>query len=260
MVINCNSMRWKKEQLQKELDKIYSMEKRFPKGELRCSKNNSRYKWYVKNQAETIYLSKNEREMAEKLAVKKYYTYKKQELESALDACNAYLKKMQSIEGKAEQLMYHPEYRRLLEKQFMPVNEELKEWQNAPYERCNKHEESRIIKGTQGKMLRSKSEAIIDMLLYKYQIPFHYEERLDLNGFEMYPDFTIRHPMTGETMYWEHFGLMDNEIYRNNVYQKMKRYCENGIIPSINLIATYETNDHPLNIEYIESIIKIYFL
>ena len=107
--------------------------------------------------------------------------------------------------------------------------------------------------GTQGKKLRSKSEVIIDMLLYKYQIPFHYEERLVLNGFEMYPDFTIRHPMTGETMYWEHFGLMDNEIYRNNVYQKMKRYCENGIIPSINLIATYETNDHQLNIEYIDN-------
>ena len=121
-------------------------------------------------------------------------------------------------------------------------------------------EENLMFTGTQGKKLRSKSEVIIDMLLYKYQIPFHYEERLVLNGFEMYPDFTIRHPMTGETMYWEHFGLMDNEIYRNNVYQKMKRYCENGIIPSINLTATYETNDHPLNIEYIESIIKIYFL
>ena len=40
----------------------------------------------------------------------------------------------------------------------------------------------------------------------------------------------------------------------------MKIYCENGIIPSINLITTYETNDHPLNIDYIESIIKMYYL
>lgn len=72
--------------------------------------------------------------------------------------------------------MYHPEYRRLLEKYFVPMNEKLKEWQNTPYERCNKHEEALNIKETQGKMLRSKSEAIIDMLLYKNGIPFRYEE------------------------------------------------------------------------------------
>ena len=259
MVINCNSMRWEKEQLRKELDKIYSMENRFPKGELRCSKNNSRYKWYVKNQAGTIYLSKNEREMAEKLAVKKYYMYKKQELENALDACNAYLKKMQSIEGKAEQLMYHPEYRRLLEKQFKPVNEELKEWQNAPYVRCNKHEESLIIKGTQGKMLRSKSEAIIDMLLYKNKIPFRYEEKLVLGTITIYPDFVIRHPVTGEYYYWEHFGMMDEEEYRSHACNKIRLYCENGIIPSIHLITTYETKNHPLSVEQVEWIIQQYF-
>lgn len=155
-----------KEQLLKELDKICSLEKKFPKGELRCAKNESRYKWFVKNQEETIYLSKKEKDLAEKLAVKKYYSYKKQELETALSVCCAFLQKLQPVEGKTEQLLYHPEYRRLLEKYFVPMNEKLKEWQNTPYERCNKHEEALNIKETQGKMLRSKSEAIIDMLLY----------------------------------------------------------------------------------------------
>lgn len=76
----------------------------------------------------------------------------------------------------------------------------------------------------------------------------------------MYPDFTIRHPITGEMVYWEHFGLMDEEAYRNSVYKKLKLYCDNGIIPSINLITTYETKQHPLDANHVEAIIKEYFL
>lgn len=259
MDINCATIRRKKEQICKELDKIHSLEKRFPKGELRCSKNNSRYKWFIKKQSGTFYLPKKERELAEKLAVKKYFSYKKQELESELSACSAFLRKMQTIEGKTEQLLYHPEYRRLLEKYFMPMNEELKEWQLAPFERCNKYEETLIIKGTQGKMLRSKSEAIIDMLLYKNKIPFRYEEKLVLGMITIYLDFVIRHPVTGEYFYWEHFGIMDEENYRNQACNKIRLYCENGIIPSINLITTFETKNNPLSIEQVEWIIQEYF-
>ena len=110
-------------------------------------------------------------------------------------------------------------------------------------------------------MLRSKSEVIIDMLLYKYHIPFRYEAKLELcNGIELYPDFTARHPRKGMTLYWEHFGLMDDEIYRNLACNKIRLYCENDIIPSVNLITTYETKNHPLDVCHVESIIKEYFL
>ena len=113
------------------------MEAQFPQGELRCSKNNSRYKWLIKDKKGTAYLPKKKRELAEALALK-------------LD---------------------------------------------------------RII---------------------------------------LYPDFVIRHPVTGAYYYWEHFGMMDEEAYRNHACDKVKLYCANGIIPSINLITTYETKRHPL--------------
>ena len=58
------------EQLQKELKNINNKEKKFPKGELRCAKNKSRYKWFVKKQTGTSYLSKTQRDLAEKLAYK----------------------------------------------------------------------------------------------------------------------------------------------------------------------------------------------
>lgn len=166
MNIKCDDIKRKKEEIIKELENITCLEKKFPQGELLCTKNNDRYKWLVKDQKGTSYLPKSKREFAEVLAMKKYYAYKKQELKKSLSACEAYLKKMKTEEGKSEQLLYHPEYGKLLDKFFMPLSEELKNWQNAEYEICNKHEENLKIKGTQGKMLRSKSEAIIDMILY----------------------------------------------------------------------------------------------
>ena len=259
MYIKCDEIKREKEQIIKELEKIDCLEKKFPEGELLCTKNNDRYKWLLKEQNGTSYLPKSKRQFAETLAMKKYYDYKKKELKERLSACEAFLKKMKSEESKTEQLLYHPEYRKLLEKYFLPVNEELKDWQNADYERCKKHEENLKIKGTQGKMLRSKSEAIIDMMLYKNRIPFRYEEKLVLDGITIYPDFIVRHPVTGEYYYWEHFGMMDEEGYRNHAFNKMNLYCKNGILPFVNLIMTFETQNQPLSVEKVELVIQEFF-
>lgn len=255
----CDKLRQRIDEITRELDTINNLEKKFPKGELLCAKNGKHYKKYLKNQKGTFYLPNGKKELAEKLALKKYYDYKKQELQSELEACNAYLLKMMPMEGKTERLLEHPGYGQLLEKHFVPVKEELLRWQNAPYEKSNKYEEDLIIKGTQGKMLRSKSEAIIDMMLYKNKIPFRYEEKLVLDDITLYPDFVFRHPATGEFYYWEHFGMMDEEDYMDHACDKIRFYCKNGIIPSLNLITTYETKRHPLSVEKVESIIQEYF-
>lgn len=260
MSINCDDVRRKKEETIKELERISCLEKKFPQEELICTKNNERYKWLIKDKNGISYLPKSKREFAETLAIKKYYNYKKKELVKTLSACEAYLKKMKSEEGKLEQLLLHPEYRKLLEKHFMLLDEELRNWQNAEYEICNKHEENLIIKGTQGKLLRSKSEAIIDMLLYKNRIPFRYEDKLVLDGITLYPDFVIRHPASGEFFYWEHFGMMGNEEYRNHAFNKINLYCKNGILPFVNLIMTFETKEQPISIERVEMIIQEFFM
>lgn len=77
---------------------------------------------------------------------------------------------------------------------------------------------------------------------------------------ELYPDFMIRHPKTGEIFYWEHFGLLDNPEYVKNMHMKMNMYTANNIMPSINLITTYETKDKPLTFEMVEMMVKYYFL
>lgn len=76
----------------------------------------------------------------------------------------------------------------------------------------------------------------------------------------VYPDFTIQHPQTGQLFYWEHFGLMDDPNYYKNAYSKLTLYASAGIIPSINLITTYETNNSPLNTEIVNKLVSHYFL
>ena len=86
-------------------------------------------------------------------------------------------------------------------------------------------------------------------------IPFRYECALHLGNTTLFPDFTIRHPKTGEFFYWEHFGMIDNATYCQNMTSKLQLYTAHGIIPSIQLITTYETKEHPLSAEMVENII-----
>ncbi len=246
-------------EINKELEKITKLEKKFPQGELQCLKNENRYKWKVKGEKGLHYLPKTERNQAETLALKKYCECRKKELESEVAGWNAYLRKTDKIKVSSEYLLNHPEYGRLLAKNFRPLDKELQRWQEEPYEKSTKHPENLLVQGTHGKMLRSKSEAIIDRMLYQNKIPFHYEEKLVLDGTILYPDFTIRHPKTGQVYYWEHFGMMGNPEYCNHACDKIKLYCRHGIIPSVNLILTYETKQCPLNADKVEIILQEYF-
>ena len=103
-------------------------------------------------------------------------------------------------------------------------------------------------------------QTVITQALFMHKIPFRYECALKLENSTYYPDFTIRHPETGEYFYWEHFGLMDTPGYSKNAFQKLNIYCQHNIIPTINLITTYETKEHPLTSQNIENLIQEYFV
>ena len=152
-----------------------------------------------------------------------------------------------------------PELLNLLSSYFSPLSKELDDWMKSPYEKNLKFPEHLTQKVGPNEYVRSKSEAMIVKLLKQHQIPYRYECKLVLNGIEMYPDFTIRHPKTGKIFYWEHFGLLNNPEYIKNMHTKMNTYTLNNIMPGINLITTYETKDNPLTFEMIEMMINYYF-
>ena len=247
---------------EQEMRQLESLIKKMPKEDLRCAKNGKNYKWFCIREGDAAtYLPKRNRKIAEKLALKKYYVSRYEELSHQVKALKYYERQMKKVEGKADDLLKHDEWRKLLEPMFSVEREDLKIWMEEKYEGGAGYPEHLVYKGSRGKYLRSKSEVIIDMMLYKYGIPFRYEDKLILdNGIYIYPDFTVRHPISGKRMYWEHFGLMDKQDYRNSACKKIRLYCDNGIIPSIDLIATFETVDHPLDVEKVEKIIQEFFL
>lgn len=97
------------------------------------------------------------------------------------------------------------------------------------------------------------------MNLYIEKIAYRYECELKLGNVILYPDFTILHPMTGEEIYWEHFGMMDTQEYRKNAADKINLYVKNGIYPGVRLITTYETQEQPLDTTIVQKLIAYHF-
>ena len=122
-----------------------------------------------------------------------------------------------------------------------------------------KHPEHLTVKTVDGNYVRSKSEALIYMLLLNYSIAFRYECRLDVGGYIYYPDFTIRHPVTGEIFYWEHVGRLDKPDKVADFLQRLRIYMGNGILPDHNLILTYESEGHPLDFSIVQHKLEEFF-
>lgn len=75
-----------------------------------------------------------------------------------------------------------------------------------------KHLLDKIHKTESGIWVRSKSEVIIANILFRSGIPFKYEQKLFYNKTQWKePDFTITH--NNKTWYWEHLGMLGDELY-----------------------------------------------
>lgn len=115
-----------------------------------------------------------------------------------------------------------------------------------------------------GEKVRSKSEAIIADTLFRYKIPYEYEKILAADG-RTHIDFTIKHSIQGCTMYWEHFGLMNDRDYVYNYLLKKKHYEKLGICEGKNLITTYEFYSQykpsiTFDVRQAENVVQKYFL
>ena len=246
--------------IKKQIKSLKSKLKRLPDGKLVCCRNKNRYKWYTSDLHTKTYIPKKNRKLAEQLALKKYLSLQLEDLEAEENAISFYLRHHKNS-GKAVQLLLEsPEYQSLLSPYFTPLSQELAEWTQTPYQTNPFYPEHRIHKSPSGNILRSKSEVIIDMFLHANKIPFRYEAAVEFEENTLYPDFTIRHPKTGEVFYWEHFGMMDVPAYAQKALAKLQLYITHNIIPSVQLIATYETKEQPLSTEVVEKIIEHYFL
>ena len=98
-----------------------------------------------------------------------------------------------------------------------------------------------------GVRVRSKSECFIATQLENYQIPYRYEAALKLKSKMEYPDFTIKNPITGKTIIWEHFGALHLSDYEKRMNEKMESYLMSGYIQNDTIIYTFEFQVENIN-------------
>ena len=249
-----------KKDLKQEIESIDSQLKSLPEGKLICTKNGSKFKWLRRLKDELTTIPRKKRHLAEQLAKKKYLLARREELVQECTAIDFYIRHHREVKPSQQMLSPDSRYYELLAPQFSLLSQELSDWASSPYEKNTNYPEHLIHKTSSGNIVRSKSEALIDLSLFLHQIPFRYECPLQLGDIIIHPDFTIRHPVNGKTYYWEHMGQVDNPSYSKKVGNKIQTYIDHGIYPSIQLILTYETIDNPLTSDVIEEIIKKYFL
>ncbi len=228
-----------------------------PEGQLICTKDQ---KWYRHIGDKKIYIAKADHAVAEDLASKKYFEAVCKDLKRKLQGINYFLKNNNPDLDIAPKLLTHTsKYSQLLSPLFDTSNEDLAAWVREPYPKNTKYPQQLKYETVNGLYVRSKSEAMIALLLSEQQIPFRYEDALTLDGCTIHPDFTLRHPQTGETFYWEHCGRIDQPQYRSMFYKKIQLYMENDILPPRKLILTWETNLEPLSLGEIRHQIETHF-
>ena len=140
-----------------------------------------------------------------------------------------------------------------LSEQENEAMEKFRLWLEEPYEQSSYKAEYKRHITSRGLAVRSKSELAIAETLYKYDIPFRYEQVLHLGKYDVAPDFLPRNRRTGKQFYLEHCGLPGDGRYMKHHKWKMDLYESVGIVPWDNLIVTYDDTEGNLDLKVVES-------
>ena len=114
-----------------------------------------------------------------------------------------------------------------------------------------------LIHTTRSKVIvRSKSEVIIADALFEEGIKFEYEKLMEENGHRCIPDFSFE-TASGDTIIWEHLGMLDNPSYRRSWEKKLKFYNEIGFEEGNNLFTTRDHDGGSIDSNEIHEVVEI---
>lgn len=106
-----------------------------------------------------------------------------------------------------------------------------------------------------GTQTRSKSESLIINQLNSKGIPYVYEFPMRLGGKIMWPDFVLWDRKHNREVLIEHMGLMSQSDYIERQVDKLQIYIQNGYVPNVNLLLTFDDKDGNINVPAISKMI-----
>lgn len=238
-----------------------------PDGSLRISTGrNGADMYYIKKDAEKgigTYIRQGSDELVHRLAQKKYderflkkAVKERNVLKGLIKFCN---KEMNSLSAVYEDL---PEkWKKLISPYEISDERYAKQWQSMNYEGLEfMKDETAVLVTDRNEKVRSKSEMIIANRLNAFGVCYKYECPLILSESKiMYPDFTILNAHLRKEFYLEHFGMMDNSSYCERAVEKIVTYSMYGYFPGDRLLISMETTHQPINVRFIDKMIRKYF-
>lgn len=133
-----------------------------------------------------------------------------------------------------------------------------REWAEQPYEKnplpFGKYEQWT----SRGLHVRSQREQTICEMLYRYELPFRYDQIIHIGNERVAPDFTFQQ-YTGEELYLEYCGMMDDRDYVMKHLRKRRLYEQAGICEWSNMIYIY-SRGRRFNTQLVDSIIRYQIL
>lgn len=235
-----------------------------PTSKVRVLKRGKGYQYYLRTDGKDTsgkYLKKEQEFQAQQILQKEYLEKAEQMLRRELGLINQYLDKVAPT-----QLMDYYETlnvgRQIMIEPLEMSDEAYKnKWLSLPYEGKEFLPNTAEFYTQKMERVRSKSEIIIADTLERFHIPYRYECPIFVKGMgKVYPDFTVLNVRKRKELYWEHFGLIDDEEYREQAMRKVAIYEENHIYLGDKLIVTYESARQPLNMKDLERKIRKFLI
>lgn len=254
--------------------------RKLPSGRLECHRRKSRsgeavnYSWYIVKNKKRNTLPKKEQRLAEQLAYKRKLQKEIGELENRIMAINTYMgitkgtgsKQLTSAANKTVKKNMHrrltiqnDEVERLAKCYHDSLYGDWAKWAAQDYNDKDFHKNEYTVQSITGRWVRSRIEAIIEGVLHNHGLYYRYEPPYKLDGIWLHPDFEIMNPKTGETVLWEHLGLMSDPGYVEDNIRKFAAYTRSGYYPNKNLILTSESDDKYIDVQLIEAIVEYFF-
>lgn len=208
------------------------------------------------------YIKKGEDSLIKALAQKHYYSVIRPILVKHLKELKRLGTKCPLDEVEEVYDNLSDERKKLVIPVYIGAKEKVRQWQTESYEKNMMYSENLRYETEQGDVVRSKSEVIIANILYQNRkdIIYKYERPLEVleNGRmkTIYPDFTILNIHTGKVTYWEHAGRMDDFYYADEFVRKMNTYIANELLPGRDVVVTYESQNHALDIKGVKQLVK----
>lgn len=138
------------------------------------------------------------------------------------------------------------------------TSSELSEWEKADYETNDLYRGNKVHVTGNGVFTRSKDEKEIGNMLEEKRIAYRYEWMQYSMGRKFAPDFAIKRESDGKIVFWEHFGMISDEGYRKNTYEKIVFFESCGLHLWDNFIISFADRSGSLDTKKIDRLCELF--